>query len=347
MAFVTSDLSPAAMNRLVERFEVQHGGWGCTQSRLTPEELVQVAATAEVLLVSYEQVPGWAIEALPRLRLIGCTRSTPVNIDLAVATSRGIPVLHTPGRNTQCAAEFTLGLMLAAAHHIAQAHYALRRGEYLGPPVTAFEGADRSGDVIWNIDGKCPFKDLQGFELADHYLGIIGLGKIGRQVARLAQALDMHVIAYSPHSSPEEAAAQHVQLVDLDSLLQQADIISIHAGVTHETWGMLGPWEFSLMKPSAYLINISRAAIIDQAALIEALQQGRIAGAALDVFWFEPLPANHPLLSMDNVTLTPHLGGAALEVTEHHSRMIVDDVLAWLDGNRPLHLANPQVWELD
>ena len=198
--------------------------------------------------------------------------------------------------------------------------------------------------MTWKLDGESPFKDFRGVELAGRCLGIIGLGRIGSRVAQLAQAFNMRVLAYSPYTSPIEADALNVQLVDLDALLQQADFISVHARVTNETWGMLGERELNLMKPSAYLISVSRAAVIDQAALIKALEQRRIAGAALDVFWFEPLPANHPLLALDNVTLTPHLAGATGEVQERHSQIIVDDVIAWLDGRRPTHLANPEVW---
>jgi D-3-phosphoglycerate dehydrogenase len=343
-AFVTSDLSAGQLDRLARRCQVRQGGWGQTGTRLTPDELAQAAAEAEILLLGYECLPGRVIESLPQLQLIGCTRSTPVNIDLAAATARHIPVLHTPGRNTQTAAEFTLGLMLAEAHRIARAHHALRSGRYLGAPATEFSTADRSCDVTWKLDGESPFKDYQGVELAGRCLGIIGLGRIGSRVAQLAKAFDMHVLAYSPYTNPSEASALDVQLVDLSSLLQQADFISVHARVTNETWGMLGEKELNLMKPSAYLISVSRAAVIDQAALIKALEQRRIAGAALDVFWFEPLPANHPLLALENVTLTPHLAGATGEVQERHSQIIVDDVIAWLDGRRPTHLANPEVW---
>jgi D-3-phosphoglycerate dehydrogenase len=346
-AFVTSDLSPAQLDRLAHRCQVRQGGWGYTGTRLSPEELVQAAAEAEILLVGYEAIPARVIRALPRLQLIGCTRSTPVNIDLAAATARQIPVLHAPGRNTQTAAEFTLGLMLAEAHRIARAHHALRRGNYLGGPATDFSAADRSGDVTWNLDGESPFKDFQGVELAGRYLGIIGLGRIGSRVAQLARAFDMRLVSYSPYTKPAEAKAIDVQLVDLDTLLQQADFVSVHADVTSETWGMLGERELNLMKPTAYLISASRAAVIDQAALIKALQDKRIAGAALDVFWFEPIPANHPLLTLENVTLTPHLAGATYEVKERHSKMIVNDVIAWLDGHRPAHLANPEVWETE
>jgi D-3-phosphoglycerate dehydrogenase len=344
-AFVTSDFSAGQLDRLARHCQVKQGGWGYTGTRLTPEELAQAAAEAEIILLGYESLPGRVIESLPQLKLIGCTRCMPVNIDLAAATARRIPVLHTPGRNTQTAAEFTLGLMLAEAHRIARAHHALRSGRYLGAPATEFSAADRSCDVTWKLDGESPFKDFQGVELAGRCLGIIGLGRIGSRVAQLAQALEMRVLAYSPYTSSTQAEALNVQLVDLDTLLQQADFISVHARVTNETWGMLGEREFNLMKPSAYLISVSRAAVIDQAALIKALEQRRIAGAALDVFWFEPLPANHPLLALENVTLTPHLAGATGEVQERHSQIIVDDVIAWLDGRRPTHLANPEVWE--
>lgn len=346
-AFVTSDLTPGQLERLASRCLVRRGGWGITGVRLTPEQLTHEAAGADILLVGYERMPAQVIHALPGLKLIGCTRSTPVNIDLQAASARRIPVLHTPGRNTQTAAEFTLGLMLAAAHRIAHGHHALRSGRYLGQQVQDFHSADASTDVIWQLDGESPFKDLQGSELGWRTLGIIGLGKIGSRVAQLARIFGMTVLAYSPYSSADQAQALEVSLVGLEELLQWADFISLHVRVTAETWGLLGARELGLMKPTAYLINISRAAIIDQAALIEALQERRIAGAALDVYWYEPLPENHPLLKLDNVILTPHLAGATLDVQERHSQMIVEDVLAWLDGRRPAHLANPEVWELE
>ena len=152
----------------------------------------------------------------------------------------------------------------------------------------------------------------------------------------------MRVLAYSPFTHAAQARQVGVELVDLDALLQAADFISLHAGVTPASVGLLGRRELALLKPSAYLINSSRAALIDQSALIDALQQGKIAGAALDVFWYEPLPANHPLLQMENVTLTPHLAGAAADVRALHSQMIVDDIFRWLDGETPIHVANEE-----
>ncbi len=343
-AFITSDLTEAHLLRLEQQIRVQRGGWGVTGDRLNPQALLQATQNADILVVSYEQVPAEVILKLPRLKLIGCTRSTPVNIDLPAATARGIPVLHTPGRNTQTAAEFTLGLMLSAAHQIASSHHALKSGNYLGPENSDWEGFDPGQDITWKLDGESPFKDYQGVEISGRTLGIIGLGKIGSRVAQLAQAFGMQVIAFSPYSHHADAVAIGVELVDLEILLKRSDFITIHARVTGETLGLIGETQFDLMKPSAYLISSSRAAIIDQAALIHALETRRIAGAALDVYWYEPLPRNHPLLHMENVTLTPHLAGATRDVVERHSQMMVDDILTWLAGGRPLHVANPEVF---
>lgn len=342
--FITSDLTSKQIERLTGYFDVRRGGWGLTGERLTQDELIKEAQGAQILIVGYEQVPGSVIEALSELQLIGCTRSTPVNVDLKAATSRHIPVLHTPGRNTQTAAEFTIGLILAEAHRIARSHHAVRNGRYLGPPKNDFNEPDRRKDITWNLDGKSPFKDFRGIELAGRTLGIIGFGKIGTRVALLARAFDMIVLAYSPYTKSEDAKKHGITLVDLDTLLTQADFVSLHTRVTEETSGMLGKREIGLMKPGAYLINVSRAILVDQTALIDALEERRIAGAALDVFWHEPLPANHPLLSLENVTLTPHLAGAAVDVQERHSKMIVDDILTWYNGKRPTHIANPEVW---
>lgn len=338
--FVTSDITPDQLERLSTCCSITRAGWGFTGVRLTPHELARQAQQAHILLVGYETVDASVIAALPHLELIACTRTNPLNIDLGAASARRIPVLHAPGRNTQSAAEFTLGLMLAAAHKIAQGHHALRSGLYLGAPAGEFSGADTTKDVIWKLDDVSPFKDFLGANLAGRTLGIIGLGRIGGKVAQLARAFDMQLLAYSPFSQIEEAQQLGVKLVALDALLQSADFISLHAGVTPATVGLIGKRELALMKPTAYLINTSRAALIDQASLIDALQAGRIAGAALDVFWYEPLPANHPLLQLDNVTLTPHLAGATADVKALHSQIIVDDILRWLAGEPPVNMAN-------
>ena len=161
-------------------------------------------------------------------------------------------------------------------------------------------------DVVWNLSGDSPYKLFHGFELSGKTLGLLGLGHIGRLLARYAQAFDMRILAYDPYLDPAVAAQLGVELTDRDTLYGESDFLSVHCKVSEETTGMIDARAFARMKADAILINTARASVIDQAALLDALEKRRIAGAALDVYWDEPLPSNHPLLSMDNVTLTPH-----------------------------------------
>jgi D-3-phosphoglycerate dehydrogenase len=206
---------------------------------------------------------------------------------------------------------------------------------YLGEPVPDLYENNPLADVTWNLDGESPYKDFQGSELCESTLGLVGFGNIGIRVAQLARAFGMRVIVYSPYHGAEKSSSPDVRCVSFDELLKESDYISIHCKATPETEKMFSRREFALMKRGAYLINTARAVIVDQQALIEALQEKRIAGAALDVYWCEPIPCNSPLLQLDNVTLTPHLAGATVEVAERHSKMLVDGVLDWLDGRQP------------
>lgn len=337
---VTMKLTDPQMDRLRERAEVVEMGWGKTGVKLTEEEMAAALQDADILLVGYEQVSGDVILNAPKLKLIGCSRANPVNINCAAVNQREIPLIYTPGRNANTAAEFTLGLMLSVSRNISQAFHALKSNQYLGDPMDHFSGSDSKEDVVWTLDGPSPYKDFRGVELCGRTLGLVGLGAIGARVARFAQGFEMRVISYDPYLAPERASELGVELVSLDELLRESDFISVHCKVSDETKGLLGKREFSLMKPSAYVINTARAVIIDQEALIDALQNRKIAGAALDVYWYEPLPCNHPLLSMKNVTLTPHLGGATEDVPMRHSKMIVDDVIAWMDGRQPERVYN-------
>jgi D-3-phosphoglycerate dehydrogenase len=340
-AIVTILITEDQLARLQSRCEVVFTGWGKTGECLSEQELTAVSRDAEILLVEYETISRILIKNLPGLKLLGCARANPVNIDITAASERRIPVLFTPGRNANAAAEFTIGLMLAESRHIARSHYALKTNCYLGEARDTFDDADPKADVIWTLNGKSPYKDFRGGELCDRILGLIGLGNVGVRVAILAKAFGMQVVAYSPLDSVEKAEKLGVKLVALDDLLMMSDFVSVNCKVTNETQQLLGKREFAMMKPSAYFINTARAIIADQEALLKALQNHRIAGAALDVYWYEPIPCNHPLLQLDNITLTPHLAGDTIEVATRHSKMIVDDVMMWLDGNTPEHIFIP------
>lgn len=333
---VTARLEPEYLERLSERCDITTTGWVTTGSIFSAEELMPHLEGAEIFIDGYEQMTDAMLARLPALRFIACCRGNPVNVDVAAAARRGIPVVYTPGRNANGVAEFTLGLMLAATRHIAQAHSALARGQYLAPAV-ADPLAEAAGDVIWDTPGENLHTTYGGWELEGRSLGLIGFGHIGRLVAAKARALGMNILAHDPFCA--DGGGGEARLVDLPTLLREADVVSLHCKATGDNKGLLGAAELALMKPTAYLINTARASLVDQQALLEALEQHRIAGAALDVFWQEPLTKNHPLLALDNVLITPHLAGASLDVTRIQSRMICEDVLTWIDGGEPKRVA--------
>jgi len=342
-AVVTIQISDSQLERLGSKFNVVHTGWGKTGHRLLESDLLKELADAEVLLVGYEKITRAIIEKCPDLKIIGCSRGNPMNVDIAAATEHNIAVIFTPGRNSIAAAEFTIGLMICISRNISKGYHLMKSGSYLGEPKENVFTANHDDDVIWNLDGDNPYLALRGFELHSRTLGLVGLGNVAGNVAQLAKAFGMNVIATSPARDQDKANKLQIELVPLETLLRRSDFLSIHCKVTPETVGMINQQAFSLMKPNAYLINTARAIVVDQEALIEALSNKRIAGAALDVFWDEPLPANHPLLKLDNVIITPHLGGSTHEVPPRHSQMLVDDLFSLLDGGVVSNLINPEV----
>jgi len=286
-----------------------------------PEEAVRVLAPYDIVCMLRERTAGprSLLENLPNLKLLAITGLTHRTLDMAAATERGILVCHSSAHAGahQGTPELTIGLIFAAIRHIPQEDRRLRDGKW-------------QGSVGMQVYGRT--------------LGIVGLGKIGRKVARVAQALDMNVIAWSQNLTAEAAGEVGVTRVEKDELFARSDIVSLHVVLGERTRGIVGTHELSLMKPTAYLINTARGPLIDETALITALQRRQIAGAALDVFWQEPIPADHPLLALDNVVLTPHLGYVVEESYRAFYGDIVEAVTAWLDGN-PIRMLNPEVFQ--
>ncbi len=324
-ALVTAELSAAGRERLEQLgYDVACAGWGTTRRTLDGDALVAAGEGATLLVVEVERVDAGVLEALPEVRIVASARGVPSNVDLAAATARGVPVLHTPARNAASVADFTIGLVLAQCRSLARGQEHLRRRG-------------------WLVEGELPYLHFRGPELAGRTLGLVGYGAVGREVARRAAGgFGMRVLVNDPYVAEPEPPAEAVAL---ERLLAESDVVSLHCPLTPETTGMIGERQLALLRPEAVLVNTARAAVVDEAALVAALVEGRMAGAALDVFWTEPLPPDHPLLGMDNVTLTPHLAGAADDVVTRHSIMIADDVARLLAGRRPVHLANPEVWD--
>lgn len=323
-ALVTAEFSAEGEAGLVELgYHVERQGWGVTRAVLDRDQLVRAGRGAELLVVEIERVDGAVLDALSDVRIVATARGAPSNVDLPSASERGIPVLHTPARNAASVADFTMGLILAQARSLARGQDHLRR-------------------VGWDVDGELPYLHFRGPELAGRTLGLVGYGAVGRLVAhRAAAGFAMEVLVSDPYlASPDPPARP----ASLEHLLEGSDIVSLHCPLTPETTGLIGEGELARMADHAVLVNTARAAVVDEGALVAAVVDGVIGGAALDVFWEEPLPRDHPLLGLDNVTLTPHLAGAADDVVAHHSAMIVNDVGRCLARRRPHHLANPSVW---
>ncbi len=255
------------------------------------------------------------LERLPNLRLLVTTGMRNAALDVKAATDLGILVCGTAGGPEGPPAELTWGLILALVRHIPREDAATRDGHW--------------GTTV-------------GMSLEHKVLGVLGLGRLGARVAKVGVAFEMAVIAWSQNLTAERAAQCGATLVTKDELFRRSDILSIHVQLSERTRGLVGARELSLMKPTAYLINTARGPIVDESALVQALQARTIAGAGLDVFDQEPLPKGHPLLSFDNTLLVPHVGYVTKEQYQVRYRETVEDIAAYLRG-APLRVLNPEV----
>ncbi len=306
---VTADFSHAGLEQLRELGKVTVDGWGVTGVIASEADTARMFADADIVAIGYEPVTE-AVLAATDLKYLASIRGGPgANIDLAAAAKRGIPVTGTVGREAKPVADHAFGLMLSVLRHISFTDRLLRTGRLASDPD------DDSGETGWGMGPQDPWNKFKGVELSGKTIGLVGLGTVGREMVKRARGFEMRVLAHDPYIRD----AGDVQMCSLDTLLAEADIVSIHARVTEKSAGMIGEREFSLMRPDAVLINTARAALVSRPALIEALTSKRIRGAGLDVHHEEPLGADDPFLAMDNVVLTPHIAGATAEVTARHS----------------------------
>ncbi|MBI5837446.1 MAG: hydroxyacid dehydrogenase [Candidatus Eisenbacteria bacterium] len=309
---VSDPVAPASLEVLrAAGFEVDY------LPRPTPAELRDKLREAEGWIVrSGTKATADLIEAAPKLRAIGRAGAGVDNVDVPAATRRGIPVMNVPGGSTVAVAELAFALMLALVRKVPQAHASLRAGRW---EKSAFAGSELNGKT----------------------LGIVGFGRIGEAVAVRARAFGMTVLAHDP---PRAAgpAPENVAWAGLDELLERADIVTVHAPLLPGTRGLLGAAQFARIKPGALLVHCARGGVVDEAALLEALRSGRLAGAALDVFEQEPPAADHPLLALPNVVVTPHLGASTAEAQDGVGVRIAEQVRDALLGRGARDAVNPE-----
>ena len=291
---------------------IEKGGPGAVP---LPSEVTENVADFDLVVVQFTPLSREFIEAAKRLKVIAVLRAGTENVDVPFATERGVSVMNTPGRNARAVAECALGLILAEIRNLARAHAHLKSGDWR----RSFPNSD-----------AIP-------ELNEKTVGLVGFGAVGRLVAGYLAAMGSRVIAHDPYFRGEPGP---VSLVDLETLMRQSDVVSIHARLTEESYHLIGERELAWMKRSAILVNTARSGLVDEGALVRALAERRIMGAAIDVFDVEPLPPDHPLLKLDNVTITPHLAGSSIDAFRNSPKLMAGHLERMLRGEPELPIVN-------
>ncbi|WP_423921470.1 NAD(P)-dependent oxidoreductase [Frigoribacterium sp. 2-23] len=318
---VTAAFDPDVVARLSERFHVTVIEPSLDGLSLAEMGLERELAAADVIVAELDVVDEATLALAPDLQLVVSCRAKPVNVDLDACAARGIPVATTPGRNAEVTADLSFALLLATVRHVSASERWLRAGNW-------------SDDDVFE-----PYSIFRSIGLGGRTLGILGGGAVGARVLKRARGFGMTVKVYDPFL-PADAFGDEAVVAPLDEVLSTSDIVTVHVPLMPETEGLLGARELALLKPSAFLINAGRAAIIDETALMDVLRDHRIAGAGFDVYYQEPLPHDSELLALDNVTLTPHIAGASDDVIGEHSRIAAEALVTWADGGQPRAIAN-------
>ena len=315
--FLTRELPPKAMQRLLETTELEYN----KEDRvLRKEEIIKGIQGKDILLcLLTDAIDGEIMDANPNLKVIANYAVGFNNIDVEAATQRRIPVTNTPGVLTETSADMAFALIMATARRIPEADKYLRTGNWKGWGPLQFLGADIYGAT----------------------LGIIGMGRIGKAVARRATGFDMRVVYWNrTRLSVQEEKEKGIEYLSFEEVLKQSDFVSLNVAYNSETHHLIGKKEFELMSPNAYIINTARGPVIDEKALVIALQEGQIRGAGLDVFENEP-EVEPELLEMENVVLLPHLASATIDTRTKMAMKAIDNLLAVWEGEIPPNLVNP------
>ena len=318
--FVTQPIAESALDRLRALADVEVN---LDSSQVLPKEKLIAAVKRCDILVSllHDTVDAEVLSANPSLKAVSSMNITQDRIDLATATARGIPVTNIPAVVTDATADMAMGLLIAVARNIVFGDRLFRAGSYPGSQSNYLAGSSVSGCT----------------------LGLVGFGRIGQAVARRGRGFDMTIIYTDLRRLPADEESEFPAAYrSFDELLAAADFVSLHPQLTAETQHLMGDRQFSSMKPSAFVINTSRGPVIDEAALLRALKEGKIAGAGLDVYEHEP-QVSPELLALPNVVLTPHLGSAVKPLRESMANVVVDNVIALIHGRPPVSCLNPQV----
>ena len=289
---------------------VEQGG---REDFIAPDYIIDAVKDADIIITQFFPIGKELIDKCPNLKYIGVLRAGYENVNFEYAASKGIKVFNTVGRNAHSVSDFTIGVMISEARNIARGHYGIKNGEWIREyPNSGF---------IPDFTGKT--------------VGLVGYGEIGRLVAKKLSGFDVNILVYDPYYKGND-----INLVSLETLMAESDFVSLHARLTKENEHMIGENELALMKPTAYLVNTSRSGLVDEKALYNALKEGKIAGAALDVFEVEPPPIDYPLVTLPNVTLTPHMAGGSNDAFINTPKLLASGIIDHFEGKFTRFLLN-------
>ncbi len=284
-----------------------------------PDYILKAVSNANIIVTQFCPINRKVFDACKNLKAVGVLRGGTENVNLDYANEKGVAVFHTPGRNANAVADFTVGMIIAECRNIAKSYMNLKNGKWIRD---------------YTNKGSVP-------DLAGKVAGIIGLGAVGKRVAKRLAAFDMKIIAYDPFIKQHP---EYVEMVSLEKLMRISDFVTVHSRLTEKTRDMINADMINLMKPTAYLINTARSGLVEENALYEALRTKKIMGAAVDVFNEEPPCKNYPLITLDNITVTPHLAGGTRDAFTSSPCLLAAEMIKLLDGKESSYILNPEIY---
>jgi L-ribulose-5-phosphate 4-epimerase len=327
-AFVTASLTPEVLGELQKLMDVTYEPWVETaEIYFDAKELAEKLEGMDIFITETDDLKKKELFDLTNLKLLISCRGDPFNVNLKAATEKKVPVLNTPLRNVNAVADLTVCYILMLARKVQKMDRILHSQDF---------------EIIEFEDWVTYFDKFKGYELGGKTIGIIGLGQIGRRVADRLRPFGVNYLIYDPYV-PDETARLYGDKVDIDFLVRNSDFITIHAVATDENDNLINKERINSMKKTAYLINTAKGSLVDYDALEEALEEKKIAGAALDVFPLEPIDEDNEFLDFNNALISPHIGGDTYEIIERQSKMLLEDIKLFLDKKTPKHLMNPEV----